>query len=241
MIEQLATFLGAPTETIELSKNPLPRSPIKKLRIGYFAPQGPSSRVVLATSGAHKYRMQNGRRIEAMMVLRKEPAGPAFDAARKLLSTFVLMPEAKRRSIRHGDIIRADLSGFCLMDALLVVPPLLFPRKLHRAKLANDTVDNLWLVPVFESEAKYALAHGAQALMMLFAAQGLDLTDPQRAEANTHVDPSDLQSMAKKAIQGRLKNRRTKTARKLGKGSFDVQVEQKAGAAIRISRRRAHS
>jgi hypothetical protein len=250
MIQQLQQYLGTPAEVFELSQNPVEGSAIGKLKIAYFTPGGGTGRVVFATSGAHRARMNDGRRIEAMMILRKEPAGTAFDAVRNLLSTFVLLPEANGRSLRYGDVIRADLSAFSVMDALILVPPLVFPDRLHSAKLEDGgTIDFLWLVPVFEEEARYAIKYGPSALMLLTAAQGLDLTDMDRAEANTHAHPSDVVSLAKEATEemlakARASRSRPKTPapklksspRNIGKGSFEVKVDQSAGA-VRVSRR----
>src|SRR5688572_33495257 len=126
MIQKLEELLGPPTEVYQLSQNPLEGSVIRELKIAYFAPSGGTGRVVMATSGGYRSKMRDGRRIEALMILRKEPAGPAFDAVRDLLSTFVLLPEKNGRTLRHGDVVRADLSAFSKMNALLAVPPLPF-------------------------------------------------------------------------------------------------------------------
>jgi hypothetical protein len=250
MIHQLEQYLGPPTELFEFKKNPLESSAIRDLKIAYFAPRGGTGRVVFATSGAFRCRMNDGRRFEAMMILRKEPTGEAFDAVRDLLSTFVLLPEANGRSLRYGDVVRADLSRFSVMDALMVVPPLPFPDRYHRAKLKRGgAVDFLWLVPLFADKSRYALKFGPSAMMLLAAAQRLDLTDMDRPEANTHAHPSDIISLAKEATTEMLEKARTarsrpktpapklkSSPRNVGKGSFDVKVDQKAGA-VRVSRR----
>ncbi len=250
--KHLTNHLGTPTELYRMSKNPQKGSAISDLTIAYFAPGGPSSRVVFATVGAYRHRMSDGRRMEALTILRKEPTGAAFEAVRALLSSIVLVPEAYHRTLRHGDILRAReyLAGFSSMDAVLLMPPMPFTAPFHRAPLSQsgEAVDWMWLIPIYEAEGQYALDHGYQALMVLFAAQGLDLTDPNRPQADVAIDPVDAVELAKGATGKRIEAARAarrrarpdqpKTApRNVGKGSFEVTIDQKA-SAVRITRRR---
>ncbi len=246
--KHLVEHLGAPDEVFEVSGSPLPNSPVQALNLAYFAPAGPQSPVVFATCGASLYEMNDGRRVEAMMVLRREPQGEAFDAVHRLLASFALFAETNDEVVRVGDVVRAqqELSGFSKMDAILFMPPVPFVPSFHRAEITNGMeVELIWLLPVYEAEANYALEHGPQALMMLFAAQHLDLTEVERDEANTLVRPEDAAELAKKVLENTqnkpkkgptpMQTRKLKSSRRdQGKGSFDVSEE---GGEVRVARR----
>jgi hypothetical protein len=248
--KHLVEHLGPPDEVFEVSGSPIPGSPMQALNLAYFAPAGPHSPVVFATCGAAQYTMKDGRRIEGILILRREPDAEAFDAVHRLLASFALFAEANDQVIRHGDVVHApeELSKFCDMDALLFMPPIPFVQTFHTLQVTQGKeVEILWLLPVYDAEAEYALANGPQSLMMLFAAQSLDLTEPHRAEANTMMEAKDAAEMAKR--MGEEHARRTeaegpkpmaqpakpKTSRRtIGKGSFEVEEE---GGAVKISRR----
>lgn len=251
--KHLVEHLGPPDEVFEVSGSPLPDSPVQALNLAYFAPAGPHSPVVFATCGASLYEMKDGRRIEGIVIMRQEPAGDAFDAVHRMLASFALFAESNDQVIRLGDVVRApeELQQFCSMDAILFMPPIPFVETFHRVELAGGKqVEIVWLLPVFQSEANYALEHGPQALMMLFAAQSLDLTEPNRDEANTLIAPSDAADMAKrkgeenrkraeeegpKPMQPRAKPKTSR--RSVGKGSYDVEETKRPGGAVKISRR----
>jgi hypothetical protein len=246
--KHLVEFLGPPDEVFELTGSPLPGSPVAALNLAYFAPQGPNNPVVFATCGASLFRMQDGRRVEGMVLLRREPAAPAFEAVHKMLAQFALFSESNGTPVRLGDVVRAQdmLRGFCDMDAILFMPPVPFVPGFHRAPISGDeVVDMVWLLPVYEAEAEYTLKHGPQALMMLFAAQGLDLTEPTREEANTFMEPRDAEEMARRAMADAQERAKTaapvptagkpKTSRRdANKGSFQVE---EGGSTLRITRR----
>ncbi len=247
--KHLVEHLGAPDEVFEISGSPLPDSPIQAMNLAYFAPAGPSAPVVFATCGACFFEMNDGRRVEAIIILRREPEGTAFDAVHRALASFALFSETNNEAIRYGDVVRAkdELSQFCDMDALLFMPPIPFVETFHQTTITKERkVEIVWLLPVYDTEAQYALDHGPQALMMLFAAQGLDLTEPRRDEANTMIEPSDAQEMAQRASEaaGNAEQGPTLTSpvkpktsrRNMGKGSFDVS---ESGGAVKITRRRS--
>lgn len=250
--KHLVEHLGPPQEVFEVRGSPIKTSPIQALHLSYFAPGGPEAPVVFATCGACLFKMNDGRRVEAMMLLRREPSRDAFSAIHRLLSSFAIFAEANNESVRIGDVVRApeDLHKFCQMDAILFLPPVPFIETFHRIAITNEElVELVWLLPVYEAEAAYALKYGPQALMMLFAAQGLDLTQADREEANTLIQPEDARAMAQKRSEeerARLEaaGGRTPVApaskappkRNLGAGSFEV-AEQ--GDAVTITRRGA--
>jgi hypothetical protein len=248
--KHLVEHLGPPDEVFEVSGSPIPGSPVQALNLAYFAPAGPHSPVVFATCGASQFTMKDGRRVEGILILRKEPDADAFDAVHRMLASFALFAEANNQVIRQGDVVRApeELSKFCDMDAILFMPPIPFVPSFHKVHVTDGEVEVLWLVPVFEQEAEYALANGPQSLMMLFAAQGLDLTEPRRGEANTLMEPKDAAEMAKRMGEESARKAESegprpiltqptkpKTSRRdVGKGSYDV--EEHAGE-VKISRR----
>jgi hypothetical protein len=248
--KHLVEHLGPPDEVFEVSGSPLPGSPVQALNLAYFAPAGPHSPVVFATCGASQFTMKDGRRVEGILILRKEPTSDEFEAVHRMLASFALFAEANNQVVRHGDVVRApdELSKFCDMDALLFMPPIPFVQTFHKVSVTDGEVEILWLLPVFDAEAEYALAHGPQSLMMLFAAQGLDLTEARRPEANTLVEPADAAEMARRMGEENAKRAaegggprpvappaKPKTSRRdMGKGSYDV--EEQAGE-VKISRR----
>ena len=207
--EHLIVHLGAPYEVAELRKNPVKGSPIEMLEIAYFAPGGMQAPVLFSTCGLSQSLMENGRRMEGLFMLRPAPAKPQL--VYDLLSAFALYPDANQVAIGIGDVIPggAELEALCPMDALLVLPPVQFVEGFQRIPRWDQTIVELfWLVPVFEHEAKYALEHGPEALLLLFAAQGLDLTDLKRDEANTVLTPEDAAEMAKqRELEDRKKPR----------------------------------
>ena len=76
------------------------------------------------------------------------------------------------------------LAPLCRMDTVVFVPPFLMPASFQKVALRDaQTIDLLWLLPVYEAEADYACRHGIRALVTLFGEQHVDATDPQRAPA----------------------------------------------------------
>ncbi|MCB9646748.1 MAG: suppressor of fused domain protein [Deltaproteobacteria bacterium] len=246
--KHLVEYLGPPDEVFELSGSPIPGSPMPALNLAYFAPQGPQNPVVFATCGASLYKMADGRRVEGMVLLRREPEQAAFEAVHKMLAQFALFSEANKTPVRLGDVVRAQdmLRGFCEMDAILFMPPVPFVPNFHKAPItADEAVDMVWLLPVYEAEAEYTIKHGPQALMMLFAAQGLDLTEPTREEANTFMEPKDAEEMARRAMEDAKDRAKTQapvptagkpksSRRDMNKGSFKVE---EGNSALKITRR----
>jgi hypothetical protein len=247
--KHLVEHLGPPAEVFEVRGSPIKTSPIQALHLSYFAPGGPEAPVVFSTCGACLYKMNDGRRVEAMMLLRREPNRDAFSAIHRLLSSFAIFSEANNEAVRIGDVVRApdDLHKFCGMDAILFLPPVPFVETFHKIPITKgDHVELIWLLPVYEAEASYALKYGPQALMMLFAAQGLDLTQSDRDEANTLIQPEDARALAQKRsdeerakmdAQGGPKAMPMSKApprRTLGAGSFEVADQ---GDAVAITRR----
>ena len=250
--QHLVEHLGPPEEVFEVTGSPLPNSPVQALNLAYFSPQGPQSPVVFATCGASLFTMKDGRRIEGLVILRREPDAEGFASVQRLLGSFSLFAESNDEVIQINDVLHApkELTQFCQMDALLFMPPIPFVQKFHKIALSeSEYVDLLWLLPVYTSEAEYAMQHGPQAVMMLFAAQSLDLTDPDRGEANTLVTPEDAAVMAQRTLaehQASTKDKpvapapstnpvKMKSSRRdIGRGSFDVSME---GGQVHISRR----
>src|SRR5262245_62034489 len=154
--KHLVEHLGPPQEVFEVRGSPIKTSPIQALHLSYFAPGGPEAPVVFATCGACLFKMNDGRRVEAMMLLRREPSRDAFSAIHRLLSSFAIFAEANNESVRIGDVVRApeDLHKFCQMDAILFLPPVPFIETFHRIAITHEElVELVWLLPVYEAEA----------------------------------------------------------------------------------------
>jgi hypothetical protein len=179
----MVEHFGPAKAVYEVSGRPLEGSEARSIHIADF---GPFDRVgfASATCGASSHPMNDGRRVEGLMLLGSTPKFEAVEAVHRILSFFAILSEATGQDVRVGDILRAssDLSRFSSMRALLILPPLPFPETLDAIPIAGGSVELLWLLPLHESEARYAAQEGAQALLDRFAAAGLDLTDLDRPE-----------------------------------------------------------
>jgi suppressor of fused protein SUFU len=243
--KHLVEHLGRPDEVFEVRGSPLANSPLQVLHLAYFAPGGTEAPVVFATCGASLFQMKDGRRVEGIMLLRAAPSPEAVIAIHRMLSSFAIFAEANDETVRVGDVVRApeNLHQFSHMDAVLFLPPVPFVESFHKILIRNDqSVDVIWLLPVYESEAQYALKHGPQALMLLFAAQGLDLTEMERDEANTLIEPEDARQLAQKRAEEERKKGDQKTPARpkvLGRkpptstGSYQVQDDANAVTVVR--------
>lgn len=203
----LDRFLGRPRRVTSLKKGASSSSAITELTFAQFAPGGPRKPVVYATVGGFRHRMSDGRRLEALMVLKSDPRGVGVVAVRELLAAVVLTPEARGRALRHGDVLDAPRSlgpAGSQMTAVLLLPPMTFAKPFHRAQVGDDTVEYMWAVPVYGEEAAYAREHGTAALVALCAAQKVDLTNLKRRVADVSVSPETAQKMARAATKARL-------------------------------------
>lgn len=199
--EHLVGTLGPPTELFDVAPDPSDEG-ATALSLAYFAPQGPEAPVVFATCGAALHQMADGRRIEGLILMHQAPAPSAFEAVQRLLAQFSAFPRTNPEPIQFGDVVRAQgmLQDFCGMEAVLFMPPVPFAPEFHEvAPGADESVEFVWLLPVYEAEAEYAMQHGPQALLMLFTAQGLNLTDLGRPHADTQISPEDAAQEAQAA------------------------------------------
>lgn len=244
--KHLVQHLGPPQEVFEVRGSPIPTSPIQALHLSYFAPGGPEAPVVFATCGACLFKMNDGRRVEALMLFRRQPTVESFPPIHRVLASFAIFSEANNEAVRIGDVVRApeDLHQFCRMDAVLFLPPVPFVETFHRIALTQgESVDVVWLLPVYEKEASYALTYGPQALMLLFAAQGLDLTDTARTEADTDIAPEAARALAQQRSEQEKRRaaqdprggpaRARALRRPQGEGSFEVQDDAQIVTVIR--------
>lgn len=178
--EHAAAHLGEPLSSIEMELSPRPGKKITELGVSCFA-SGEGSNVVFATAGAYGCRMSDGRRVEAVMMLKEAPNEAMTEAVSTLLASFVLLSE--RRTLRYGDVVRAPAllrKVKTEMDAMVVLPPMPFAASFQRTSLIEGEVEWLWLVPLFRGEAKLALTEGAAELVLRLAKEGIDLTDLRR-------------------------------------------------------------
>ncbi|MEM7677487.1 MAG: suppressor of fused domain protein, partial [Myxococcota bacterium] len=185
--------LGPPAEVYQLPGSAMPNSPITAVQLAVFAPGGPESPFIYVTCGASLYRMKDGRRVEAMFVLPRQPPPPVAEHVRRLLGAFALFPEANNEVVKLGDVIRAadELAPISSMEALLFLPPFTFLPSFHRVGIENnEAIDIVWLIPLHEIEAEFTFNHGPQALLTLITQQKVDLTDPQRPPADCRASPS---------------------------------------------------
>lgn len=194
----LARALGPPGETFILTGNPSPSSVIQRLEIPFFLPEQHLRHAVFATVGASAFVMSDGGRLEVMMVLAKTPPRPRFEAVHALLSSFATYPERNGKALDMGDVVpvRGLLGPFGAYDAVMLLPPVPVAPELARATLADGTaVDLAWLLPITGAEARYAVTHGPEVLMALFALERVDPTDVERRPLDTSRRVPDLEAV----------------------------------------------
>ena len=199
--KHLVEHLGPPTAVFEFSGSPVPNSPITGLNVALFTPGGPQGPAVYATSGASLFRMKDGRRVEALVVLNRPAPEDRNPAIHRLLGSFSFFAESNNEVVLPGDVVRAadELAPICRMDAVLFVPPITFQPSFHRVGVnEQEAIDLIWLLPIYAPEAEYSLQQGPEALMMLFTAQQLDLTDPDRPPADTQMSPEQAAEIAQR-------------------------------------------
>ena len=202
--QHLIQHLGPTKEVFEVTGSTLSGSPVKDFNVSYFAPQGPQSPVVFSTSGAFQFEMNDERRVEGLVILHRKPKDEAITSIQRLLRFFALFSESNDEAIRVSDVLETpgDLTSFCAMDAVLLIPPVPLSPKFRRLRLTESVdIEFLWLLPVYASEVDYTMEHGAQATLMLLAAQGLNAIDPQRPEADTQIRPDQAEVTARRVFE----------------------------------------
>lgn len=199
MRNHYVAHLGAPHDVVELSGNPDPAAPLTRLEVACFAPAGLGSPVVYATCGVSSATMRDGRRIEALCILRPAPSKEGALALVRLLGRLGLHAATSEAPLAPGSVLRGveGLEALTPMNLLLALPPLTFVESFHRIRRPDgNAVQLLWVVPVSEEEARYGEVHGPEALVALFAASGVDLSSWRRSPADTSLEPSELQRIA---------------------------------------------
>jgi hypothetical protein len=221
------SHLGAPRDVIQITGNPRPESALASLDVAIFAPGGPKQPAIYATVGVSAMAMPDGRHLEGIVVARPPLSAAQEEGIVRLLGSFALFLESHDKPLGPGDVIRSkdEVGAFSDMDAVLFLPPVPFVESFHAYERPDgETVEVAWVLPVYDAEADYALAHGANALMMLFAAQQVDLTELDRDEANTLVAPEDAKELARLAEE---------EARNRGPAKPKLEVSSEALAAFR--------
>lgn len=178
--QHLYAHLGPAGEAEVLEGNPLPGSPVQRLDLPFFYPEGPLTVAVFATIGASAFAMPDGGRLEGLFLCREPPERDAFTHVHALLAAFATQAEATGATLDFGDVVPAQalLAPLAPMDAVLLLPPVPVSAELAHLALPNEArVDFAWLMPVFEDEAEFAIREGAQRLMALFAFEQVDPCD----------------------------------------------------------------
>ncbi len=197
--QHLVSHLGAPADVVSIRGNPDPKARLQEIEVATFAPGGTDQPVVFATCGVSRIELADGRFVEGMTIVHRMPSKAHTEAIQRLLGSFALFVEQNTQPVGLGDVVRSkdDVEAFSDMEALVFMPPLPFVESFHEfGREDGGEVEMLWVLPVYEDEAQYALDHGPGPLMMLFAAQRLDLTYMKREEANTLVSPEDAAVLA---------------------------------------------
>jgi hypothetical protein len=223
----LGRVLGPPGETRELRGNPRKKSAIQYIEIPFFRAENHLLHSVFATIGGFLHEMQDGGRIEGMLLLSRLPELDRFAQIHELLASFATYAETHDCVVDMGDIIdaAAQLRPLCAMRKLVLVPPVPVAADLAHLDLKDGTrIDFAWLCPIHDREADFARAHGVPALMALFALEGVDPTDLQRRALDTDKRVPDLET-----VQALLRQKREERG-------ATYQAES-SGDVIKITRR----
>jgi hypothetical protein len=175
--------LGQPSRVMELKGNPTPGSAIQRLEIAVYAPGGGGSTTLFATCGMSQHAMQDGRRMEVVLMARPEPDKDRAAAIHTALGVLAVYAEHNKVSLGPGSVIFSpeEIKRFSKMDALVLLPPLPFVEPLATYQWVNQQrVDVLWVVPLHDAEAKLCLDKGAGNLLKLFDQAKADLANLER-------------------------------------------------------------
>jgi hypothetical protein len=180
--DRLSDRLGAPVQSFELPGAPYEGSAISRLSVLRFRSRSPEG-TMLVSCGASALEMVDGRRAECFVLLRPDAKIETIAAIGRVMSMFVTFPERERVAVPPGSIVEtgAELHGVSRMDALLVMPGDGFV----------DRLEVVRLLPIYGSEAEYAVRFGAHRLVERLEEEGFDLRDLARPSANTAKDPKD--------------------------------------------------
>ncbi|MCK6549074.1 suppressor of fused domain protein [Myxococcota bacterium] len=226
----LRRHLGPPGETFSHAARSAARGArVTRVDMPYFLPEQHVEHAVLATIGASAYVMPDGGRVEGLLVFAEPPARAELDALQALLLAFATYAEAHRTSLDLGDVVPVGemLRPLGPMTSLVLLPPVPVGRALGTLTLDDATrVDLVWLLPLYDAEAKRALADGAEALMGLFAIEDVDPTDWRRRPVDATRPVPDLPAI--RAILKARDGRATRAA------SYTSSVK---GDVIEITRR----
>lgn len=198
VLKHLVQRLGAPQRRIAL--------PGQRSEIAVYAP-APEAPAMYISCGLSEERA--GRRlVELILIFQPQPAQSMEPTIAETLLAFGEHDLAAEQTVAMPTTGRA----LWPMDKLLLLPPLTFPEDFRRLSLPDGTeVELLWALPVFETEAQYAAAHGSDALLDLFSAQALN---PVRSDRR-------VAAMGVVGLSQKLR----------GPASFDV-VEEGAGVVV---------
>ncbi len=202
--QHLYARLGPAGEAEVLEGNPLPGSPVQRLELPFFYPEGPIEVAVFATIGASAFVMPDGGRLEGLFLCREPPERDAFPHVHALLAAFATQAEATGATLDLGDVIPAQalLAPLAPMDALLLLPPVPLGAELAHLELpGGGRVDFAWLMPVFDDEAALAIREGAQRLMALFALERVDPCDLRRRRLDVSRAVPDLAELQRAVSQ----------------------------------------
>jgi hypothetical protein len=199
----LMTFLGAPSGIVELKGNQA-QSTLLKLEIGVFTPGGKDGPVLMATCGASLVPMNDGRRLEGILIAKRAPPKERAGALHALLAGFATYAEKNNVALGVGAVIPAakELSPLCNMTAMALFPPLPVKEDFWHLAHPEHQVEFVWLVPLYEAEAEFCLEKGPGKLHKLFAEQGTDLADLQRDPVSLDGNPA-ASSARPSLIKGR--------------------------------------
>ena len=133
--------------------------------------------VTLGASAEDMPGSEPGHRVEYFLGLQ-----PGRDDIASALAALGLFARREREVVDHGHTIPADgslwpgteMSTFLVLRQIgEILPALALPNGIH--------VEFLQAVPVFESERRFKVAHGAEALLRRWEATGTPFWDPRRS------------------------------------------------------------
>lgn len=223
--------LGMPQQVLDLRSK---KGPVDRLEVAMFLPPnhqpGPA---IFVTVGACRRQMPNGKRFEAVMMVKPRPDKALAEMVAHLLTGLAVYPTVHNEDIGPGAVLKSaeEIRASTGMDALVLLPPIPFADKFARFKGPDGTfVELLWALPVYDEEAAFLETHGVAKFYEALEAHQVDTALLGRAPVDLSSPPSK-EEPAKVAKPGNGKG--APAAKGAPKGAKPVAKAKPAAKAAR--------
>jgi len=131
-----------------------------------------------ATAGLSASALRSPKKTVRMELILAMPAGQAFADAVRVLVRVGEEVLARKQALLRGDVVKlGEVFSGSQVNSVYAAVPVYYPDGMSQF----DGIAVGWLIPVFDSEAKYVKRHGWQAFEDRFVAADPDLVDLRRS------------------------------------------------------------